>query len=208
MISIPLEIKKIINGLESKKDEVGCSDDTIINFEDKYILKISNDVKRLEREKNKIDWLCGKIPLPSSILFIVENEKAYYLRTCITGNSLISQEFLDNPLLLIRMLKKAITLLKKLDNFTCPFKSLESIGNEFVHGDLCLPNIFVKDGEISGFIDLDNSGLGDRWHDYAWMIWSFEYNLKTDRYTSLLLNELGIEFNEEKYTRYIPSKYR
>lgn len=60
----------------------------------------------------------------------------------------------------------------------------------------------AKDGKISGFIDTEASGIGDPWMDYAWCIWSFEYNLGTKEYTALLLERLGIEFDAEKYERY------
>lgn len=35
------------------------------------------------------------------------------------------------------------------------------------HGDLCLPNIFIDRGRISGFIDLGDMGIGDKWRDVA-----------------------------------------
>ena len=60
----------------------------------------------------------------------------------------------------------------------------------------------VKDGRISGFIDLGDAGIGDPWRDYAWCIWSLEYNLKTNKYTPLLLKKLGITFDEEKFIKY------
>ena len=72
-----------------------------------------------------------------------------------------------------------------------------------IHGDFCLPNILVKDNKITGFIDLGDSGIGDPWFDYAWCIWSLEYNLKTNKYTQVLLDKLGIEFDREKYLKYI-----
>jgi len=35
------------------------------------------------------------------------------------------------------------------------------------HGDYCLPNLFLKDGKVSCFIDLGDTALSDRWRDIA-----------------------------------------
>ena len=63
--------------------------------------------------------------------------------------------------------------------------------NCLIHGDACLPNVILKDGQFSGFIDFDQSGLGDRHIDLFWAIWSLQYNLKTEAYTELFLKIYG-----------------
>lgn len=206
----PDVINKYVNNLNYTIDKVGRSEDEVYIFDDKYILKISTDSNRLLREKERVDYLrTNNIPGSESICYVEENNKFYYLRTCIDGESLISKRFISNPDLLIKVLVKVVKVLRSLDNIDCPFKSADNIGDNFVHGDLCLPNIFVnKDNEFIGFIDLDNSGLGDKWYDYSWLLWSLEYNLKTNKYNKVLLDELKLDFNEEKYNMYIPEEYR
>ncbi|MDE7106491.1 MAG: phosphotransferase [Anaeroplasmataceae bacterium] len=204
ILNLPEDMYKIVQNLNFKKDSIGRSEDEVYVFEDKYVLKISSSKDSLLKEKEKTDWLENKISGSKSILFQEYNSKYYYLRTCVNGDSLISKRFLDQPLVLIQTLKKVVDILRSLDGYDCPYYSSESIGNSFVHGDLCLPNIYVNENnEFVGFIDLDNAGLGDVWEDYAWLIWSFEYNLKTNQYTEILLKELGLEMNNEKYKQYV-----
>ncbi len=64
-------------------------------------------------------------------------------------------------------------------------------GDVLIHGDYCLPNILLKDWKFSGFIDLGNSGIGDRHMDILWGIWTLKYNLKTTRYTDRFLDAYG-----------------
>lgn len=79
------------------------------------------------------------------------------------------------------------------------------------HGDYCLPNIFVKDGEISAFIDLGKMGPADRWQDIAIALRSIHHNQigyyggkkYGDFDPDLLLKELGVEMNEEKMKYYL-----
>ncbi len=79
------------------------------------------------------------------------------------------------------------------------------------HGDYCLPNVFFKDGKISGFIDLGDSGIGDKWRDIALCYRSLKNNfggvfggkVYEDFDPDDLFDALEIEKNEEKLRFYI-----
>ena len=206
---LPKQIYEVIKNLQYNIDDIGRSEDQVIIFENQYVLKISKNKDILYREKQMNDYLYNKIPSPKSVCFIEENNKYYYLRTIINGKSLIDEKFIHNPNLLINLIVKAVNILKSLDKYNCEIKSLDNQGSEFIHVELSLPNIYDnEENEIAGFIDLGNAGVGDRWYDYSWLIWSFQYNLKTKEYTNKLLKELNIEFNKEKYNQYIPKEYQ
>lgn len=79
------------------------------------------------------------------------------------------------------------------------------------HGDLCLPNIFIDKGKISGFIDLGAAGVGDKWRDIALCFRSLKHNFDgsyggkayPDFDPNLLFEELGIEPDAEKLKYYL-----
>lgn len=72
-----------------------------------------------------------------------------------------------------------------------------------IHGDYCLPNIILKDGAFSGFIDLGNGGVGDRHIDLFWGIWSLAHNLGTDQYRDRFLDGYGREKVDEEVLRVV-----
>lgn len=178
------------------------SGDLVYRVGDDYILKVSDNLERLRRERVVNDFLTGKVGVSETVWFIEEGNRAFYLKTMLKGETLAEEEYLRNPRELVRLLAQAMRKLHSVDINGCPVKNQDSEGDCFIHGDFCLPNILARNGEISGFIDLEAGGIGDPWMDYAWCIWSLEYNLGTDRYTGLLLDALGIVFDREKFERY------
>jgi kanamycin kinase len=68
-----------------------------------------------------------------------------------------------------------------------------------LHGDYCLPNVILDNWRFSGFIDLGNGGVGDRHVDLFWAIWTFVFNLKTDKYSERFIDAYGrADVDEER----------
>lgn len=76
-------------------------------------------------------------------------------------------------------------------------------GDALIHGDYCLPNVMLDDWRFSGFIDLGNSGVGDRHIDLFWGIWSLGFNLKADRYSDRFLDAYGRDRVETELLRIV-----
>ena len=74
----------------------------------------------------------------------------------------------------------------------------------FTHGDLCLPNYMVLDGEITGFIDFDRGGVADRYQDIALFLRSFGFNAANGMDVSeIFCRAYGIDsLDEEKLYYY------
>ena len=81
----------------------------------------------------------------------------------------------------------------------------------FSHGDFCLPNVFLKDGEVTGFIDLGDAGVGDKWRDIALCYRSLKHNFDgtyggkvyEDFEPDMLFEALEIEPDWDKLRYYI-----
>ena len=79
------------------------------------------------------------------------------------------------------------------------------------HCDFCLPNLFLEDDSISGFIDLGDTAIGDKWRDIALCYRSLRWNAEgayggnvyPDVESMKLFEALGIEPNMEKIRYYI-----
>lgn len=104
------------------------------------------------------------------------------------------------------------------DGFKNPSQLLEwLIANKpkeelvFSHGDFCLPNIFIENNKVSGFIDLGRSGIADKWQDIALCYRSLLHNYNgkyggkphEDFYPELIFEKLAIEPDWVKINYYI-----
>ncbi len=77
------------------------------------------------------------------------------------------------------------------------------------HGDCCLPNIFTMNGRVSGFIDLGQAGVADKWVDIEQVLWSIWANTtgifggKTrDFDRKYLFEALGMQPDEDRLRYY------
>ena len=72
----------------------------------------------------------------------------------------------------------------------------------FTHGDYCLPNILLRDGRLSGFIDWGYAGIGDRYLDIVEARNTIHQNLGAG-WVPLFLQEYGLqELDKEKMDYY------
>jgi kanamycin kinase len=60
------------------------------------------------------------------------------------------------------------------------------------HGDYCFPNVLVDDDGVTGFLDLGELGVADRWWDVAVGSWSVDWNIEPG-YDELFVSAYGLE---------------
>lgn len=105
------------------------------------------------------------------------------------------------------------------DGFKDPMALLEWLESHqpqedlvMTHGDYCLPNVMTEEGKLRGFVDLGKAGPADRWQDIALCLRSLQQNFYgkysggieySGYHPQMLLDELGITMDEEKYRYYL-----
>lgn len=205
------KIRSILKNEAYVMEDIGMSQSDVYIFADK-VLKVQAQTEETDYESRILSWLSGKIPSPKLLAYGLENGKAYTLMEKIEGKMLCNKEYLNDSRRLLKLAAEGLKMLWQVDITDFPGKRNE--GNDLVlcHGDYCLPNILIKDDAISGFIDLSNVCVDDRWRDITICIRSIERNLNGCysggiKYGAMDLNyflsELGIEMNEEKMNYYL-----
>ena len=77
------------------------------------------------------------------------------------------------------------------------------VSDTLIHGDYCLPNVMLENWHLRGFIDLGNSGVGDRHIDLYWGAWTLRYNLNTDEYRQRFFDAYGRDRVDEDRLRIV-----
>lgn len=249
-MKIPDKIKKHIENVPYKLDDIGCSGSKILLFENDMVLKIEQLNNESNMEIKMINWLQGKLPVPKIIEICTLDGYIYLLMSKIDGLMSCHEYYLNRPKELVHLLAEGLKTLWKTVIDGCPvvndvenklklarvridndlidvedfepetisekgFKDVEELYDflvenkpeqelVFSHGDYCLPNIFLKNNYVSGFIDLGSCGIADKWQDISLCVRSLEHNLRNNKaYTDLLFEELGIERDNNKLRYYI-----
>ncbi|EPX1481041.1 phosphotransferase [Campylobacter jejuni] len=191
------ELKKLIEKYRCVKDTEGMSPAKVYKLvgenENLYLKMTDSRYKGttydVEREKDMMLWLEGKLPVPKVLHF--ERHDGW-------SNLLMSEADVDcenweedtpfkDP--------------RELYDFLKTEKPEEEL--VFSHGDLGDSNIFVKDGKVSGFIDLGRSGRADKWYDIAFCVRSIREDIGEEQYVELFFDLLGIKPDWEKIKYYI-----
>lgn len=165
-----------------------------------YYVKIAEKDK-LKKEA-EMARLFEKMGMGAEVVSYISDDKDYMVTRSAKGEDALA--FLDDPKKLCEVLAEAMKYLHSRPIKDVPISlCMETYANTekgsclkqdtFIHGDFCLPNVMLDNGEFSSFIDVGLAGIGDRHIDIYWVLWSLNYNLGTDKYTDHFLELYGRE---------------
>lgn len=69
------------------------------------------------------------------------------------------------------------------------------------HGDYCFPNMLIEDGRVTGYLDLGELAVADRWWDIAVGSWSTTWNIGAG-WERLFLDSYGVDPDPGRMTFY------
>ena len=167
-----------------------------------YYIKIAEKgALQKEAELARLFERCG---MGVEVVFYFSEDKDYMVTKEAKGEDALAACYLDNPERLCKVLAEAMNYLHSrpiegvpvslcMDTYAKAGKGHLMKQDTFIHGDFCLPNVILADWKFGTFIDVGLAGIGDKHIDIYWVLWSLNYNLKTDRYTDCFLEAYGKE---------------
>lgn len=167
-----------------------------------YYIKIA-EKGALEKEA-ELAKLFASMGMGVEVVAYSSADKDYMVTREAKGEDALAPQYLSNPEKLCEALAEAMKYLhsRPIDGVPVSMcmETYEKAGkahlmkqDTFIHGDFCLPNVILDNGKFSTFIDVGLAGVGDRHIDLYWVLWSLNYNLKTDKYTDYFLEKYGKE---------------
>jgi len=167
-----------------------------------YFLKLGAG---LEKERERLEWLNGKLLVPKVIGFTKIDDKDALLLSAIEGRNLaaLSKEWSAE-----KVVEKLVETLHKfhaVDAKNCPFGNFET-GKVLAHGDACLPNFIFQGDNFSGYIDLGDLIVAKPEVDFSAAIWSLQYNLGAG-YGKKFLEKYGVKNVTDELVERLRLKY-
>jgi len=107
----------------------------------------------LEDERDRTVWMAGRLPAPEVLGLFQAFGDDWLVTRAVPGVPLHDTSLGWEPSLVARRLGEILRDIHSVDASSCPF-GRPGKGNVLIHGDYCLPNVLVKDGRLSGLIDL------------------------------------------------------
>jgi kanamycin kinase len=158
-------------------------------------------------ERDRLAWLLGRWPVPELIGLYHAFGDDWLLTHAVRGVPLSDTSLRWEPARMARRLGEILRGLHAVDATGCPFGEAGP-GHVLVHGDYCLPNVLVENGQLTALVDVGGAGLGEPAVDLAAGVWTLQYNYGPshareflDAYGAPPMSDAAIEKLRRRYAR-------
>jgi kanamycin kinase len=170
-------------------------------------LKVSQFGQRasLADERERMAWAAAWLPVPRVLDQGSDDDDEWLLTAGLPGVNAVDHAVRADPARLVPLLGQALKRFHLLPVAECPFDGRGAAGRRppgaddpvVCHGDYCLPNVLIDDWRVSGFVDLGELGVNDRWADLTIGAWSVTRNLGPG-WEPLFLASYGVALDPAK----------
>lgn len=216
IIELPERIRLLTGALPLNENTVGRSDTQVFQVGDMH-LKVG-PAGTLQRAALAQEYFHQKGLSSALREYVQQDGRDWLLMDTVQGVPAYHRGLRNDLPQLARRLGEIIRMLHETDASDFPFDDgneheLDAYAREcghayegdlsllkkdvLIHGDACLPNIFVDAERFYGFVDLGDAGLGDRHFDLYLTTWSMGYNFKTTEYNEIFLDAYGRDVFEK-----------
>lgn len=149
----------------------------------------------LRDEALRLEWLGERLPVPKVVAFASRGLYEFLLTKSVPGVPAHDRSAGRSRQEVASLAGWALKVFHSVPTEGCPFRhpvvGPTGEGDEvLVHGDYCLPNVLL-DGDRFHYLDVGQTGIGDRYVDVVAAIWSLRHNYGKGS-AAVLLDEYGL----------------
>ena len=157
------------------------------------------------KERERLEWLDGRLPIPKVIGFTYTEDKDALLLSSVDGENLAKLCKKWPPNKIVDSLAEVLLRFHNANTKNCPFGN-QGQGKVLVHGDACLPKFIFNGNQFSGYIDLGDMLIDSPEIDLSAAVWSLQYNLGPGHGLKFL-KAYGVKNATEKMTEELKLQY-
>lgn len=116
---LPEKIRSLIGEEPYQTDDIGMSSSSVLIFENK-VLKVQEDSEEVQNEYRMLQYLQGKLPVPNLYAHEIYGGKSYLLMSRSVGQMACAPVYMEEPVLLCRLLAEGLKRLWRTDISDCP----------------------------------------------------------------------------------------
>lgn len=157
-------------------------------------------------EATRLEWLGDKLPVPRVLASGSRGDYEFLLTESVPGLPAHDRSAGWNRQEVASLVGKALREFHSASTADCPSRHpvagpISREDEVLVHGDYCLPNVLL-DADRRHYLDVGESGIGDRYIDIVAGIWSLRHNYGKGTVGNLL-GEYGLQtLDRRKLTAY------
>ncbi|NUO56629.1 MAG: phosphotransferase [Hamadaea sp.] len=172
-------------------------------------VKLTPSTGRLHDEALRTRWAAPFVRVPEVVEFGSDGDHDWLMTASLSGVDAATHPLRSaDPVALVTAFAQGLRFFHDtVPVDECPFwfSGLPADADLVVcHGDYVLPNAFLTGDVVTGYIDLGDLGVADRWLDLAVALRSLEqpYNLGPG-YADVFLSAYGVAADPAKAARYL-----